>query len=115
MKKSAALFIAFLSVPGAMASSTIASEQTEAGRQMVGVASQGAAVALKPAIEIMSGTIESVDEGNDTIKMRLSSGASQPLKVEDGLIFNAVRFGDQVEVSVQEIAGVKTVVGIEKK
>jgi hypothetical protein len=116
MMKSTAPLVAVLSLLGTMAASpTVANEQTEAGRPTVGIARQGAAVVSKPTIEIMSGTIDSVDEGNDTIKIRLSSGTSQPFRVQDGLIFNAVRFGDQVEVSVQEIAGVKTVVGIEKK
>jgi hypothetical protein len=101
---------------GTTASSpAIGSERNDAGRQTLGVAREDAAVAPKPAIEIMSGTIDSVDEGSDTIKIRLSSGTSQPLKVQDGLIFNAVRFGDQVEVSVQDFAGVKTIVGMEKK
>jgi hypothetical protein len=114
--KSTAPLVAVLSLLGTMAASpTMANEQTEAGRPTVGIVRQDAAVAPKPAIEIMSGMVDSVDERNGTIKIRLSSGASQPLKVEDGLIFNAVRFGDQVEVSVHEIAGVKTLVGIEKK
>lgn len=116
MMKATAPLVAVLSFLGTMAASpTIASEQTEAPRQTVGIVRQDAAVAPKPAIEIMSGVVDSVDERNDTIKIRLSSGASQPLKVQDGLIFNGVRFGDQVEVSVQNIAGVKTIVGIEKR
>jgi hypothetical protein len=114
--KSTALVVLVVLLLGVTASSpTTAGEQTDTERQTVGVASQGATVALKPTIEIMSGTIDSVDERNDTIKIRFSSGTSQPLKVQDGLIFNAVRFGDLVEVSVQDIAGVKTIVGIEKK
>ena len=116
MMKSTAPLVALLSLLGTMAASpTIANELTEAQRQTVGIVRQDAAVASKPAIEIMSGMVDSVDERNDTIKIRLSSGASQALKVQDGLIFNAVRFGDQVEVSVQDIAGAKTIVGIEKK
>ena len=116
MMKSTAPLVAVLSLLGTMpATPTMANEQTEAGHPSVGIARQGATIVSKPTIETMSGTIDSVDEGNGTIKIRLSSGASQPLKVEDGLIFNAVRLGDQVEVSVQDIAGVKTIVGIEKK
>jgi hypothetical protein len=34
--------------------------------------------------------------------------------VRDGLIFNAVRYGDQVEVTVENIDGAKTIVGLTK-
>jgi hypothetical protein len=116
MMKATAPLVAVLSLLGTMAASpTIANEQTEAQRQTVGIVRQDAALAPKPAIEVISGMVDSVDERNDTIMIRLSSGASQPLKVQDGLIFNGVRFGDQVEVSVQDIAGVKTIVGLEKR
>jgi hypothetical protein len=101
---------------GAMVSSpTIANEQAGAEHKTLGVTSQGAAVMPKPAIEIMRGMVDGVDEGNGTIKLRLSPETSQPLKVQDGLIFNAVRFGDQVRVLVQEIAGTKTIVGLERE
>ena len=92
----------------------IASEQTDTQHRTVGVASQGATVKPKPAIEIVRGIIDSVDEANDTIKIRSSPETSELLKVQDGLIFNAVRFGDRVKVLVQDIAGEKTIVGLEK-
>ena len=116
MMKSTALLAPALLLLGAIASSpTVAREQTDAEQETVGVASPGAALMPKPAIEIMRGTVESVDEGNDTIRIRLSGETSVPLKVQDGLIFNAVRFGDQVKVLVREIAGAKTIVGLEKR
>jgi hypothetical protein len=92
----------------------LASERTDTQSGAAGVASERVAVTPKPAIEIVRGMVESVDEGNDTIEIRTSPETSQLFKVQDGLIFNAVRFGDQVKISVQEIAGAKTIVGLEK-
>lgn len=37
------------------------------------------------------------------------------LKVHDGLLFNAVRYGDQVEVTVENIDGARTIVGLIKE
>jgi hypothetical protein len=34
--------------------------------------------------------------------------------VQDGLLFNAVRYGDQVEVTVEDINGATTIVGLMK-
>ncbi|MBR0692821.1 hypothetical protein [Bradyrhizobium lablabi] len=78
-------------------------------------ATRGAAVARPPATETLRGVIDSVDQGNDTIKIRLSRGATEQFKVQDGLIFNSVRFGDAVEVSVQSIAGLRTIVGLSRE
>jgi hypothetical protein len=66
----------------------------------------------KPATEIISGVVASIDERNDTIKIRRSAGTSEELKVQDGLLFNAVRYGDPVEVTVENINGAKTIVGL---
>jgi hypothetical protein len=63
-----------------------------------------------PATETLRGVVESVDERGDTIRIRTSPEAVEPLKVMDGLLFDAVRYGDRVEVSVQEIAGAKIIV-----
>jgi hypothetical protein len=107
--------VAALSLLGAMGPSPIrSSEQADTQYGTVGVASQGAAVKPKPAIEIVRGIVDSIDEANDTIKIGLSPQTSELLKVPDGLIFDAVRFGDQVEVRVQDIAGEKTIVGLER-
>jgi len=35
--------------------------------------------------------------------------------VQDGLLFNAVRFGDPVEITVQDIAGAKTIVELKRE
>ena len=39
---------------------------------------------------------------------------SSDFKVQDGLIFNAVHDGDQVEITVENIEGAKTIVGLKK-
>ena len=75
---------------------------------------QGTAVAREPATETLRGVIDRVDQGNDTIKIRLSQDKTEQFKVQDGLIFRAVRYVDQVEVTVQNIAGAKTIVGLKE-
>jgi Cu/Ag efflux protein CusF len=42
----------------------------------------------------------------------LASGAVADFKVQDGMIFNAVRYGDHVEITVENIEGAKTIVGL---
>ncbi|WP_407181147.1 hypothetical protein [Bradyrhizobium sp. STM 3562] len=108
---------AVLLLLGAMVPSppTSASEQADTRHRTVGIASQGTTFKPKPAIEVVRGIVDGIDEANDTIKIRLSPETSQMLKVQDGLIFNAVRFGDQVKVLVQDIDGEKTIVGLERK
>jgi hypothetical protein len=76
---------------------------------------KGTAPARMPAVETVRGIVDRVDEGNDSLTLRLSSDAKEQFKVQDGLIFNAVRFGDAVEVSVQQISGAKTIVGLSKE
>ena len=56
-----------------------------------------------------------VDERNDRITVRLSADATADLKVRDGLLFNAIRYGDEVEVTVEDINGAKTIVGLMKE
>ena len=85
-----------------------------AGQQTVIAATQGVAV-RPPATETLRGVVDSVDQRNDTIRIRLSAGTTEPFKVQDGLIFNSVRFGDAVAVSVQNIAGFRTIVGLSKR
>jgi hypothetical protein len=76
---------------------------------------QGPDVAPKPAMETLHGVVDSVDERNDTIKIRLFTETVEHLRVQDGLLFNSVRFGDQVEVMVQNTARSKTIVGLRKE
>jgi hypothetical protein len=65
--------------------------------------------------ETLRGVVAAVDERNDRISVRLAPDATADLKVRDGLLFNAVRYGDQVEVTVENIDGAKTIVGLIKK
>jgi len=62
--------------------------------------------------ETLRGVVAAVDERNDSITLRLPSDASTVLKVRDGLLFNAVRYGDRVEVTVENIGGARTIVGL---
>jgi hypothetical protein len=77
--------------------------------------SRSTTAASTPATETVRGIVDRVDQGNDTITLLLPSEAKEQFKVQDGLIFNAIRFGDAVEISVQKIAGTKTIVGLSKE
>jgi hypothetical protein len=69
----------------------------------------------QPATEIISGVVAGVDERSDTIRIQRSPERAEELKVQDGLLFSAVRYGDQVEVTVQNINGTKTIVALVKR
>ena len=64
--------------------------------------------------ETLQGIITVVDERNDQIRVWLDTDVSHNFKVQDGLIFNAVHSGDRVEITVEDIKGAKTVVGLKK-
>jgi hypothetical protein len=68
-----------------------------------------------PPLEILQGVVTAIDEGHDQISVRLGPDAMEGFKVQDGLIFNAVRFGDHVELTVENIDGAKTIVGLKKQ
>jgi hypothetical protein len=68
------------------------------------------------AQETLKGTVASTNERSDTLTIQnASTGASDDFKVRDGLIFNAVRFGDSVEITVETVGGVKTIVALTKQ
>ena len=94
--------------------SAVLASQSGAEQETVGAA-QGAAVVPKPVTETMRGVVESIDEGSDTITLRLSPETTRQFRVQDGLLFNAVRFGDPVEITVQDIAGAKTIVELKRE
>jgi hypothetical protein len=75
----------------------------------------GVAGLAKPATEIVRGTVASIDEGRDTIKIQRSPDTTEELNVQDGLLFSAVRYGDLVEVTVEDINGAKTIVRLKKE
>jgi len=68
-----------------------------------------------PPTETLHGVVESVDQRSDAIRLRLSSGTAEQFKVQDGLMFDAVRFGDAVEVLVQSVDGLRTIVSLLEK
>jgi Cu/Ag efflux protein CusF len=70
--------------------------------------------------ETVRGIVANVDERNNRITVRLpSSGTAgdvtSDFKVQDGLIFNAVRYGDEVEFAVETIKGAITIVALKKR
>ena len=75
----------------------------------------GAAGMAKPTTEIINGVVASVDERSDTIKIQRSPQMAEELKVQDGLLFSAVRYGDPVQVTVENINGARTITGLMKR
>ena len=77
------------------------------------------------AQQSVTGTISKVDEANGKIAIQQTqsgtvganpgSAAAEEFKVQDGLIFNAVKPGDKVVVTVTEIGGAKTITKLEKQ
>lgn len=115
MIRSIAIALASVLLPGAALSAPATVNEAPVKPETIVSITQGMAVAHKTATETLHGVIDSVDQGNDTIKIRLSQDTTEQFKVQDGLIFNAVRYGDQVEVTVQNISGAKTIVGLSKE
>jgi hypothetical protein len=99
-------------LPQAIADDSTGSEQDRfAARQTLGLAAPP-----KLATEMFRGVVAGVNQSNDTIRIiRRSSDTAEELKVQDGLIFNSVRYGDQVEVTVENLAGTRTIVGLTKQ
>ena len=107
MMKSVVLAAAVVLLPG-VAFCSPASDEQHAGVANI----QGATVAANSAIEPVRGMVASVDQGNDTIAIRRAPDNTEQFRVQDGLLFDSVRYGDQVEITVQNIAGAKTIVGL---
>jgi hypothetical protein len=66
-------------------------------------------------LQTLRGTVTMVDEPNDKVTLRLSPNETADLKVDDGLLFNALRYGDAVRVTVRTIGGAKTIVDLIKE
>ena len=64
--------------------------------------------------ETLQGMITAVDERNDKMAVQVNSGIDSTFKVQDGLILNAVHRGDFIEITVENVAGTKTIVGLKK-
>ena len=110
MTKSTLLAVALVLLPCAALCSP-ASDEPNTGVSIT----QGVAVAPKPATELLRGTVANVNQRSDMIEIRLSPDKAEQFRVQDGLVFNSVRYGDQVEITVQSIAGAKTIVGLRKE
>jgi hypothetical protein len=70
---------------------------------------------IHPVHRVLRGVVEAVDERKGQITVRLSSDAIVDLRVRDGLLFDAVRYGDQVEITVEAIDGENTIVNLQQK
>jgi Cu/Ag efflux protein CusF len=90
-----------------------------AGAVLVLIASSGAI-----AQQSVTGTVSKVDEANGKIAIQQTQngtvganpgGAAEEFKVQDGLMFNAVKPGDKVVVIVTEVGSVKTITKLEKQ
>jgi Cu/Ag efflux protein CusF len=76
------------------------------------------------AQQSMTGTITRVDEASGKIAIQQtqggtvgagSGGAAEEFKVQDGLVFNAVKPGDKVTFTVTDSGGAKTITRLEKQ
>lgn len=76
------------------------------------------------AQEIRQGTISRIDPGNGTIAVAESQSttgstttmsAAQEYKLQDPLLFNAIKDGDRISFTVEEKDGVKTVTKLQKQ
>jgi len=90
-----------------------------AGATLVLLACSGAI-----AQQSMTGTITRVDEASGKVAIQQSQsgtvgtssgGAAEEFKVQDGLLFNAIKPGDKVTFTVTDTGGVKTITKLEKQ
>jgi protein-tyrosine-phosphatase len=65
--------------------------------------------------ETLHAKVTGIDERNDRITLRAGADASRDFKVQDGLVFDMVQSGDQVEVIVENVNGAETIVGAKKE
>jgi hypothetical protein len=112
MRSATMALAAALLASTALPPTSFATQPVDAEQQAVVSHTQDAVLALQPATETLRGIVDSVDESSDTIKVRLSADRIEKFRVQDGLIFNAVRYGDQVELTVQIISGAETIVDL---
>jgi protein-tyrosine-phosphatase len=76
-------------------------------------------VSTRPINPTFRGVVASVDERNDRISIRLQSSetveTTEDFKVQDGLVFDAVRFGDAVAFTLETIKDVKTITALTRE
>jgi len=116
MRTIKAIALAIFVLPAAaMAASQADIHQVTPGGDEIATLIQTTVVTRPPATETLRGVVDSTDQATDTIKVRLSSDNTEQFKVQDGLMFDAVRFGDPVQISVQNISGARTIVRLLKE
>ena len=72
---------------------------------------------------ILKGEIIKLDEATGTLTLKQdqsgtvggAAGATADYKVKDGLVFNAVKAGDKVQVTVDRVDGKPTITKLEKQ
>ena len=82
-------------------------------------------ISFVSAQEARRGTVLGVDEGSGLITIQQQQAETVPANssvrsqdkfaVQDGLVFNALRVGDKVAFSSQEISGVNTITQLQKE
>ena len=76
-------------------------------------------VSSAPVNETFRGIVASIDERNDSISVRLQSPSkgetTEDFKVQDGLVFDAVRFGDKVAFTAETLKGTRTITRLTKE
>jgi Cu/Ag efflux protein CusF len=81
------------------------------------------AMSMASAQQAMKGVVTGIDEPAGTISIQQTSSgtvgasgaATDSYRVKDGLLFNAVRPGDKVAISVETIDGAKTITRLDKE
>lgn len=109
MRKLTVLAAVVILLPGAALCLPASDEQE------TGIAVTQSVVVFSSAAESIRGIVASVDQRNDTIAIQLAPDKTEPFRVQDGLLFDSIRYGDQVEITVQDIAGAKTIVGLREE
>jgi Cu/Ag efflux protein CusF len=79
-------------------------------------------ISTASAQQVRHGSISKIDEPNGTITIQQTpdgtvgtSNASSDFKVQDGLLFNALRAGDKVTFTVDDINGAKTITKLQQE
>ena len=80
-------------------------------------------ISTASAQQVRHGSVSKIDEPNGTITIQqtpdgtvgTSNAASSDFKVQDGLLFNALRAGDKVTFTVDDINGAKTITKLQRE
>jgi Cu/Ag efflux protein CusF len=75
------------------------------------------------AQQTISGSITKIDEASGKIAIQTTqsgtvganTGGADEFKVQDGLMFNALKPGDKVSFTATDVGGVKTITKLEKQ